>query len=109
VVGVGDSVTFVNHDQTDIHTVTFGKPKTTGKIEQKSTGQSSASPRSAHRTLALIWRAYGVQLTAQAGDHVDHTLYTLLLDRSGRGRVLYDSTASSPGIAHDVRLLLGRG
>lgn len=61
------------------------------------------------RTLAPIWRAYGVQSTAQAGGHVDHTLYTLLLDRAGRGRVLYDSTASSPSIAHDVRLLLGRG
>jgi len=34
VVGVGDSVKFVNHDQTDIHTVTFGKAKTTGKIEK---------------------------------------------------------------------------
>jgi plastocyanin len=33
-VHVGDTVRFVNHDQTDIHTVTFGKPKLTGKIEQ---------------------------------------------------------------------------
>ena len=32
-VNVGDSVTFVNHDQTDIHTVTFGPPKFTGKLE----------------------------------------------------------------------------
>lgn len=34
VVHVGDTVRFVNHDQTDIHTVTFGKEKTTGAIEK---------------------------------------------------------------------------
>jgi plastocyanin len=33
-VHVGDSVKFVNHDQTDIHTVTFGKPAFTTKIEK---------------------------------------------------------------------------
>jgi plastocyanin len=38
-VHVGDSVKFVNHDQTDIHTVTFGKPKTTSKIEKNFVAQ----------------------------------------------------------------------
>ena len=33
VVSVGDTVTFRNDDQTEIHTVTFGPPKYTGKIE----------------------------------------------------------------------------
>ena len=33
VVAVGTSVRFVNHDQTDIHTVTFGKPRYTARIE----------------------------------------------------------------------------
>jgi hypothetical protein len=60
------------------------------------------------RVLAPIWQAYGVESTAQGGDHVDHTLYTLLIDRAGRGRVLYDSTATSSEVAHDVRLLLAR-
>ncbi|HXH98352.1 MAG TPA: SCO family protein [Gaiellaceae bacterium] len=60
------------------------------------------------RILAPIWQAFGVESTAQAGDHVDHTLYTLLIDRAGRGRVLYDSTATSSEVAHDVRLLLAR-
>jgi protein SCO1/2 len=60
-------------------------------------------------TLAPIWNAYGVESTAQGGGHVDHTLYTLLLDRAGRGRVLYDSTATSRDVAHDVRLLLRHG
>lgn len=60
------------------------------------------------RLLAPIWQAYGVTSTAQGGDHVDHTLYTLLIDRAGRGRVLYDSTATSRNIAHDLRILLAR-
>jgi plastocyanin len=34
VVHVGDTVRFVNHDQNDIHTVTFGKEKTTAAIEK---------------------------------------------------------------------------
>jgi protein SCO1 len=57
--------------------------------------------------LRALWAAYGVKSLAQAGDRVDHTLYTLLIDRSSKGRVLYDSTATAPEIAHDVRLLLG--
>jgi protein SCO1/2 len=56
--------------------------------------------------LRRIWAEYGVSSVAQAGDRVDHTLYTLLLDRSLRGRVLFDSTARPAALAHDVRLLL---
>jgi plastocyanin len=33
-VHVGDTVTFVNHDQTDIHTVTFGQEKLRSSIEK---------------------------------------------------------------------------
>jgi plastocyanin len=33
-VHVGDTVAFVNHDQTDIHTVTFGPESVTGSIEK---------------------------------------------------------------------------
>jgi protein SCO1/2 len=58
--------------------------------------------------LRRLWAAYGVRSLKQAGgDRVDHTLYTLLLDRSLRGRVLYDSTATAPDIKHDIRILLG--
>jgi protein SCO1/2 len=58
-------------------------------------------------TLHRIWAAYGVKSLAQAGSgRVDHTLYTLLLDRSLAGRVLYDSTATPASITHDVKLLL---
>jgi protein SCO1 len=57
--------------------------------------------------LRSIWVAYHVVAKAQLGDRVDHTLYTLLIDTAGRDRVLYDSTARSAAIAHDLRLLLG--
>jgi len=56
--------------------------------------------------LSGIWRAYRVTAVRRPGDDVDHSLYTLLLDRSGKGRVLFDSRASARAIAHDVRLLL---
>ena len=57
--------------------------------------------------LTPVWRAYGVKSLALAGDKVDHTLYTLLVDPHGRGRVVYDSTARPAAILHDLRLLLG--
>lgn len=56
--------------------------------------------------LAGIWRAYRVQAVRHPGDDVDHTLYTLVVDRSGKGRVLFDSRASARDLAHDIRMLL---
>jgi protein SCO1 len=58
-------------------------------------------------TLRRIWMEYLVKSTARGAGLVDHTLYTLLLDRSLKGRVLYDSTAKVSAIAHDLRILLG--
>lgn len=55
-------------------------------------------------TLAPVWRAYHVK-SVKTGDP-DHTLYTLLVDRSGKGRVLFDALAVPRTIAHDARLLL---
>jgi protein SCO1/2 len=58
-------------------------------------------------TLKTILSRYNVQSLKQAGgNRVDHTLYTLLLDRQLRGRVLYDATATTTAILHDIRLLL---
>lgn len=58
-------------------------------------------------TLKLLWARYGVRSLKQAGgDRVDHTLYTLLLDRALHGRVLFDATATTTAITHDTRLLL---
>jgi protein SCO1 len=58
------------------------------------------------RALARIWRLYDVTAVRVNGPDPDHTLYVLLLDRSGRTRVLFDATASSSAMAHDLRLLL---
>ena len=56
--------------------------------------------------LAPLWRAYKVAAVRSGAGEVDHTLYTLLVDRRGRGRVLFDSTATARTVAHDARLLL---
>lgn len=58
------------------------------------------------RTLARIWRLYDVTSVRVGGPDPDHTLYVLLLDRGGRTRVLFDATAKSAAIAHDLRLLV---
>ena len=57
--------------------------------------------------LERVWRTYGVQAVRNRNDGaVDHTLYTLLVDRGGTARVLFDSTATPAAITHDVRELL---
>jgi len=58
------------------------------------------------KTLRSIWRAYRVQAVPQGEAGVDHTLYTLLIDPSGKARVLFDVQARPASIAHDVRLVL---
>jgi len=58
------------------------------------------------RVLRPIWAMYHVSSTARLGDRVDHTLYTMLIDRDGRDRVVFDSTARPNAIVHDVRRLL---
>jgi len=56
--------------------------------------------------LAPVWRAYQVASVPHAMGDVDHTLYVVLADRSGKGRVIYDSTVHADTVAHDLRLLL---
>jgi protein SCO1/2 len=58
------------------------------------------------RILAPLWRRYDVRSVSVGGADPDHTLYVLLLDRSGKTRVLFDATATSTAMAHDLRLLL---
>ena len=55
--------------------------------------------------LAPIWRSYNVTSVKVGGADPDHTLYVLLLDRSGKSRVLFDAQALPAAIAHDLRLL----
>jgi protein SCO1/2 len=59
--------------------------------------------------LRRIWLTYHTSSTATRTTHnrVDHTLFTLLIDQRGRGRVVYDATAQPREIVHDIRLLLG--
>ncbi|HZQ03399.1 MAG TPA: SCO family protein [Gaiellaceae bacterium] len=56
--------------------------------------------------LGRVWRAYGVSAVRKGGNDVDHTLYTMLIDRSGTARVLFDATATPRAVEHDVRQLL---
>ena len=59
------------------------------------------------RRLQRIWRAYDVTAVRNGNDElVDHTLYTLLVDRGGTARVVFDATAGANAITHDVRQLL---
>jgi protein SCO1 len=56
--------------------------------------------------LEPIWRVYGVTPVKRGKGDLDHTLYTVLADGSGKARVLYDATATPAHVAHDLRLLL---
>jgi protein SCO1/2 len=56
--------------------------------------------------LSPILHAYNVTAVRHPGDDVDHTLYVLLVDRAGKGRVIFDATARPAAVAHDLRLLL---
>jgi protein SCO1/2 len=56
--------------------------------------------------LAPVWRAYNVASVPHASGDVDHTLYVLIVDRSGKGRAIYDSTVRPAVVAHDLRVLL---
>jgi protein SCO1/2 len=56
--------------------------------------------------LEPIWRVYGVTAVKRGKGDLDHTLYTVLADGSGKARVLYDATATPANVAHDLRLLL---
>jgi protein SCO1/2 len=53
-----------------------------------------------------IWRAYDVGSVPHAVGDVDHTLYVVLADRAGEGRVNYDSTVHADTVAHELGLLL---
>jgi protein SCO1/2 len=58
-------------------------------------------------TLERIWRQYNVTPVRRGGPDPDHTLYVLLLDRTGKTRVLFDALAKPAAMAHDLEVLLG--
>ena len=57
--------------------------------------------------LERIWRLYNVTPVRPGGPDPDHTLYVLLLDRSGKSRVLFDALGKPAAMAHDLGVLLG--
>jgi protein SCO1/2 len=57
--------------------------------------------------LTKIWNAYKVAAVARDPELVDHTAYTMLVDRSGKGRVIYDSGVTTADVVHDITALLG--
>jgi protein SCO1 len=58
------------------------------------------------KALERVWRLYNVSAVRKGGPDVDHTLYVLVLDRSGKSRVLFDSLAKPAAMEHDVKQLL---
>jgi protein SCO1 len=56
--------------------------------------------------LRSIWRAYGVKPASVGAHEFDEYAPVLLLDRSGRKRVLFESEELTPeGLSHDIRRL----
>jgi protein SCO1/2 len=56
--------------------------------------------------LTAVWEKFEVQAVARDPELIDHTAYTLLIDREGRGIVLYPSDFTSEEILTDLRQAL---
>lgn len=56
--------------------------------------------------LTQVWKDYDVAAVARDPELVDHTAYTMLVDRSGEGRVVYDASVKAKDVVHDVDELL---
>jgi protein SCO1/2 len=56
--------------------------------------------------LRRVWARYDVLAVARKPDLVDHVAYTVLVDRKGKRRVVYDSQVKALQVVHDLRVLL---
>ena len=56
--------------------------------------------------LTEVWKDYDVAAVASDPELVDHTAYTMLVDESGKGRVIYDAQVKAKDVVHDVDALL---
>jgi protein SCO1/2 len=56
--------------------------------------------------LTKVWKDYDVAAVASNPELVDHTAYTMLVDRAGEGRVIYDASVKAKDVVHDVDELL---
>jgi len=59
------------------------------------------------KQLAPVWSGFHVAATPD-GKTVSHSAYELLVDPSGKERVLYDAQVKAADVVHDVRALGGR-
>lgn len=55
------------------------------------------------RELTVVWRKFDVQAVARDPELVDHTAYTLLVDPSGDGIVIYPFDFTTQDVLHDLR------
>lgn len=55
--------------------------------------------------LAKVWKAYGILVRPGKLDTVDHAAYEMLVDPSGRARLIYSPTVKAADVVHDVRIL----
>lgn len=56
--------------------------------------------------LRRVWRAYGVLADPDRKDKaITHSAFEILVDRSGRERLLYDARIKASDLVHDIRLL----
>ena len=56
--------------------------------------------------LRPVWVAYNVTAVAQQAKLVTHVAYTMLVDPSGRERLVYDAQVRAGEVAHDLDALL---
>ena len=56
--------------------------------------------------LRRVWRAYGVLADPDRTDKaITHSAFEVLVDRSGRERLLYDAQVKPSDLLHDINLL----
>jgi protein SCO1 len=57
------------------------------------------------RELARVWRKYHIAVEGGPEQTVNHSSYTLLVDRNGKERVLYGAQVTPREVLHDLRTL----
>jgi protein SCO1 len=57
------------------------------------------------KQLEPVWRAYHIAAMDTPEHMVDHSAYTMLVDRAGKQRVLYDAQVKPAQVLHDLRAL----
>ena len=55
--------------------------------------------------LRRVWRSYKVAVLPGPKGTITHSTFQLLVDPQGRERLVYDSTAQTADVVHDLRLL----